>query len=153
MFGLPGKSRRITGERGFVNPNDLRPGPSHATVSLPDRSSDRQLFGSGGLDVNTVHEYPARSSGVRAGIIIAIVAVLAVIAAFAFGLIDIDQTKETKLPEVSVQGGQAPAFDADTAKVNVGSTTEDVKLPTVDVDVGTTKEQVKLPTVDVDKAN
>lgn len=98
-------------------------------------------------------EYPARNNGARAGIIIAVIAVLAIIAAFAFGLIDIDQTKETKLPEVAVEGGQAPAFDVDTAKVDVGTRSTDVKVPTVDVDVGTTKEEIKVPTVDVDKAN
>jgi hypothetical protein len=125
----------------------------NATAALSDRSFARQLNGSGGFDVNTIHEYPARGSGARAGIIIAIIAVLAIIAAFAFGLIDIDQTKETKVPEVSVQGGQAPAFDVDTAKVNVGTQREDVKLPTVDVDVGSTREQIKVPTVDVDKAH
>jgi len=96
-------------------------------------------------------EVPVRSSsGARAGIIIAIVAVLAIIAAFAFGLIDINQTKEAKLPDVSVQGGQTPAFDVDTAKVDVGSKRTDVTVPTVDV--GTKKEQIKVPTVDVQKA-
>ncbi len=101
--------------------------------------------------MNTTQEYPARSNGARAGIIIAIVAVLAIIAAFAFGLIDIDQTKETKVPEVSVQGGQAPAFDVDTAKVDVGTKTENIKVPTVDV--GTKDQGIEVPTVDVDKAN
>jgi len=91
-----------------------------------------------------------RRRGIGAGAIVAIVAVVLVIAAFAFGLIDINQTKETKLPEVSVQGGQAPAFDVDTAKVDVGTKTTDVAVPNVDVstkDVG-----VKVPTVDVQKA-
>ena len=104
--------------------------------------------------MNTTNEYrevPARNSGARAGIIIAIIAVLAIIAAFAFGLIDIDQTKETKLPEVAVQGGQAPAFDVDTAKVDVGTKSTDITVPKVDV--GTTKEEIKVPTVDVQKAH
>ena len=91
------------------------------------------------------------SSGARSGLIIAVVAIAAIIAAFAFGLIDINQTKETKLPEVSVQGGQTPAFDVDTAKVDVGTTNTSVDLPTVKV--GTTKENVELPTVDVKKAD
>ena len=73
------------------------------------------------------------SSGARSGLIIAVVAIVAIIAAFAFGLIDINQTKETKLPEVSVQGGQTPTFDVDTAKVDVGTTNTSVDLPTVDV--------------------
>lgn len=96
-------------------------------------------------------EYPARNNGARVGIIVAIIAVLAIIAAFAFGLIDINQTKEMKAPDVSVSGGQAPAFDVDTAKVNVGTKTTDVSVPKVDI--GTTKEAVKVPTISVDKAN
>ncbi len=96
-------------------------------------------------------EYPARNNGARVGIIVAIIAVLAVIGAFAFGLIDIDQTKETKLPEVAVQGGQAPAFDVDTAKVDVGTKSTDITVPKVEV--GTTKEEIEVPTVSVDKAN
>ncbi len=85
------------------------------------------------------------------GILLAAVIVLAVIAAFAFGLINVNQTKETRLPEVAVQGGQAPAFDVDTAKVNVGSRETSVDVPTVEV--GTSKTDVELPTVDVQKAN
>jgi membrane protein YdbS with pleckstrin-like domain len=87
----------------------------------------------------------------RGGLVAAVIVVIAVIAAFAFGLIDINQTRETRLPDVSVQGGQAPAFDVDTADVDVGTKNTTVELPKVEV--GTAKEQVKLPTVDVDKAN
>lgn len=87
----------------------------------------------------------------RGGLVAAVIVIVAVIAAFAFGLIDINQTKETRLPDVSVQGGQAPAFDVDTADVDVGTKNTTVELPKVEV--GTTKEEVKLPTVDVDKAN
>ncbi len=101
--------------------------------------------------MNSIHEQPARNSGARAGIIIAIVAVLAIIAAFAFGLIDIDQTKETKLPKVAVEGGQAPAFDVDTAKIDVGTKSEAITVPKVEI--GTTETEIKVPTVDVDKAN
>src|SRR5690606_22556267 len=90
------------------------------------------------------------SSGARTGLIIAIVAVLAIIAAFAFGLVDITQTKETRLPEVAVEGGQAPAFDVDTAEVNVTTRETQVEVPKVDVD--TTKVGVELPTVDVERA-
>lgn len=85
------------------------------------------------------------------GIIVAVVLIIAVIAAFAFGLVDINQTKDAELPEVAVQGGQAPAFDVDTAKVNVGSKETSVDVPKVEV--GTTKADVELPTVDVEKAN
>ena len=92
---------------------------------------------------------PRTRSNATTGIIVAVVVIIAVVAAFAFGLIDIDQTKETKLPEVAVEGGQAPAFDVKTADVDVGTKATNVTLPTVDV--GTTKESVELPTVDVKK--
>ena len=84
------------------------------------------------------------------GLVIAVIVLVAVIAAFAFGLVDIDQTRETRLPEVAVQGGQAPAFDVDTAKVAVGTRKEQIKVPEVDVD--TKNESIDVPVVDVDKA-
>ena len=96
-------------------------------------------------------EYPQRSSGARVGIIVAVIAVLAIIAAFAFGLIDINQTKSASAPSISVSGGQAPAFDVNTAKVDVGSKESSVKVPTISV--GTKEETVSVPTVDVKKAN
>ncbi|MGE0775395.1 MAG: hypothetical protein AB7G25_12695 [Sphingomonadaceae bacterium] len=84
------------------------------------------------------------------GIVVAAILVVVVIAAFAFGLIDVNQTKETQLPEVAVQGGQAPAFDVDTATVDVGTEQTSVDVPTVEV--GTTQTEVDVPTVDVQKA-
>lgn len=90
-----------------------------------------------------------KAGGVSAGIIVAIVAIVAVAAAFLFGFINIDQTKETKMPEVAVQGGQAPEFDVKTADVDVGTKTETLDVPTV----GTRKEAVDVPTVDVKPAN
>lgn len=89
------------------------------------------------------------SNGARTGLIIAVIAILVVIGAFAFGLVDISQTRETKLPEVKAEGGQLPAFDVNTADVKVGTTNTTVDLPKVE----TTKEKVELPTVDVKKAN
>lgn len=67
-------------------------------------------------------------------VILAIVAL--VVAAFAFGLIDIDQTKTAKLPDVKVEtsGGQAPAFDVDTAKVDVGTEKKTIEVPTLSVE-------------------
>ena len=65
-----------------------------------------------------------------------LIIVALVIAAFAFGLVNIDQTKTAKLPDVKVEtsGGQAPAFDVDTAKVDVGTKTETVQVPTISVE-------------------
>lgn len=88
------------------------------------------------------------------GWLIAIVIIVAlVVAAFAFGLINVDQVREAKVPDIKVEtsGGQAPAFDIDTAKINVGETETAVDVPTVDV--GTKKETVTLPTISVDRAD
>ncbi len=85
------------------------------------------------------------------GLIVAAVIVVVVIAAFAFGLIDINQTKKTQLPDVAIEGGQAPAFDVDTADVDVGTKQESIKVP--DVDVKTKDETIEVPTVSVNKAN
>lgn len=75
-----------------------------------------------------------------------------VMAAFALGLIDIDQTRGAKLPDVKVEtsGGQAPAFDVNTANIDVGKKQETVKVPTVDV--GSKDTQVTMPTISVDPA-
>ena len=62
------------------------------------------------------------------GIIVIIVVVL-----MALGFINIDQTREGKMPSVSVQGGQAPAFQADVGSVDVGSQNKTVQVPTVSV--------------------
>ncbi|WP_380871770.1 hypothetical protein ACFB49_27260 [Sphingomonas sp. DBB INV C78] len=77
--------------------------------------------------------------------------VFAIVAAFAFGLVDIDQTRELEAPKIAVEGGQAPEFDVDTAKVEVG--TKDTAIEVPKVEVGTTKTDVKVPTVAVDKAH
>ncbi len=79
----------------------------------------------------TVVAEPRRSS---AGWLVAILVIVAiVVAAFAFGFIDINQTKNAQLPNVKVEtsGGQAPAFDVNTAKVDVGTKTETIEVPTV----------------------
>jgi hypothetical protein len=62
------------------------------------------------------------------GIIVIIVVVL-----MALGFINIDQTREGKMPSVSVQGGQAPSFQADVGSVDVGSQNKTVQVPTVSV--------------------
>ena len=59
------------------------------------------------------------------------------IAPFALGLAacDVDQTEEGEMPEVSVEGGNMPEFDVETADVDVGTKTTTVEVPTVDVDM------------------
>lgn len=57
---------------------------------------------------------------------------------WAFGYVNLRQTREGALPAVNVQGGQAPAFDVDLPQVNVREKTEvvgntTVRVPDVDV--------------------
>ncbi len=76
----------------------------------------------------------------RTIILILIVVVLLIIAALATGLLDINQIRGARVPQVSAtgsgvtaQGGQAPAFDVQTGSVKVGTTQKSVKVPTLQV--------------------
>lgn len=91
------------------------------------------------------------SSGARTALIIVVVVILAAIAAFALGLVDVRQTRDARLPEVKAEGGQLPAFDVNTAKVEVGKKTTDIEVPKVEV--GREKVGVEVPTVDVKPAD
>lgn len=66
------------------------------------------------------------------GKVFAAVAVVALIAG-AFFFFNVDQTQEAALPDVdvTVEGGQMPAFDVDAGDVEVGQTT--VTVPTLDI--------------------
>ncbi|MEJ6389451.1 hypothetical protein [Gymnodinialimonas ulvae] len=66
----------------------------------------------------------------RTGIIIAAVAI-ALLAIGGAYMVDIDQTQDGELPEVSVEGGQLPEFDAEVGDVEV--TEETVTVPSIEV--------------------
>lgn len=53
--------------------------------------------------------------------------------AIAMSGCDVDKTQEGELPEVSTEGGQLPAYDVETADVDVGTREETVTVPEVDV--------------------
>lgn len=65
------------------------------------------------------------------GLLLTVLLVLA--AGIATGLIDLQKTQEGSLPKIAVEGGQLPKFQADVAKVQVGTRNETVEVPTVDV--------------------
>ncbi len=94
-----------------------------------------------------------RSSSVPGWLLAIIVIVALVIAAFAFGLISIDQVREARAPDVKLEtsGGQAPAFDIQTAKIAIGRKQENVKVPTVDI--GSKDAVVTTPTIRVERAD
>lgn len=68
----------------------------------------------------------------KIGTILGVIVVVLLIA-FGFYMVDIDQTEEASLPDVdvSVEGGNAPEFEAEVGDVEVGET--EVTVPTLDV--------------------
>src|SRR3546814_12936981 len=68
----------------------------------------------------------------RALLVLLGLAVVAVALLMAFGMIDIDQTKSAQLPKVTIEGGQAPRFQADVGRVDVGPENRTLPLPTID---------------------
>ena len=85
----------------------------------------------------------------KTGLTVLGIAAAIVVGVFAFYMVDIDQTREGALPDVdvSVEGGQLPAFDADVGSVELGQTDVEVEVP--DVDVSTTTETISVPTLSV----
>lgn len=68
----------------------------------------------------------------RALLVLVGIAALVVLAGMATGFINIDQTQVAQLPRL--EGGQAPKFEADVAKINVGTENKTVEVPTLSVD-------------------
>lgn len=64
---------------------------------------------------------------------IVVLGLILVAAAFAFGLIRVQQTRDAKLPAVAVEQGTLPTYKADVVKVEVGTKNETVQVPTVSV--------------------
>ena len=87
------------------------------------------------------------ADGKATGGVIAVVVLIIVVIAIAFGFLRVRQTQTAKLPEVQVNGGQAPKFDVDAAKVDVGTKQTSVPVPKVE----TKQEPITVPTVKVDK--
>lgn len=93
-----------------------------------------------------------RGGGGRTIVIILVVIAVLALLAYALGLFNVDTSGELEAPDVNIttQGGEVPDVQVEAADVDVGTTTETVKLP--DVDVSTTEEKIKLPDVDITPA-
>lgn len=52
---------------------------------------------------------------------------------FALSACQVDKTEDGEMPDVKVEGGALPAYDVDTAEVDVGTTTTTVEVPTAEV--------------------
>lgn len=85
----------------------------------------------------------------RTVLVILAVAALVLIVLLATGILDINQTRETRLPDVNVsaEGGQTPEFDVDAKEVVVGTTETNVSVP--NVDINSRETTVDVPTVGV----
>lgn len=66
----------------------------------------------------------------KTGTILAI-AVAALIAIAGVYMIDIDQTEEAALPEVTVEGGNLPEFEADVGEIEI--TEETITVPGIEI--------------------
>ena len=62
-----------------------------------------------------------------------LIALLILAGGIATGFIELQKTQEGSLPRIAVEGGQLPRFNADVAKVEVGTRNETVEVPVVDV--------------------
>ena len=89
----------------------------------------------------------------RAIFLILIVAVLALIGAVLTGMIDINQTRAAKAPNIAAtgngvkaSGGQAPAFDVETGTVTVGTNQANVTVPVPSVRVNPADGNQAQPT-------
>ena len=67
----------------------------------------------------------------RAILILLALAALVLLGAMQFGFVKFDQTQTAQLPRL--EGGQAPKFEVDTAKVSLGTENKTVEVPSVDV--------------------
>jgi len=67
----------------------------------------------------------------RALLVLVGIAALVILAAMALGFVKFDQTQTAALPRL--EGGQAPKFEANVGRVDVGTENKTVEVPTIDV--------------------
>ncbi|NJR78672.1 hypothetical protein [Sphingomonas corticis] len=68
----------------------------------------------------------------RALLVILGIAALVLLAALALGFVRLDQTQTAQLPRI--EGGQAPKFEADVGRIDVGTENKTVEVPRVSVE-------------------
>ena len=69
----------------------------------------------------------------RGILLLLVIVVLVGIAAIALGYVNVSKTRDGALPTIAIKGGQAPAFDVQTANVSVGTENHVVQTPVVNV--------------------
>ncbi len=83
----------------------------------------------------------------RALLILVGLAALAIVGAWSIGLISIDQSKLAQAPQLKLEGGQAPEFTVNMAKIEIGTENKTIEVPSV----GTTTRTIAVPTMTVEK--
>jgi hypothetical protein len=81
--------------------------------------------------------------------ILAILGLAAIVAVIlmSLGMLNLNM-RSGALPEVKLEGGKAPAVDADVGKVGMGTTNKTIQVPTVVME----NKVIQVPTVEVEKA-
>ena len=81
--------------------------------------------------------------------ILAILGLAAVVAVIlmSLGMLNLNM-RSGALPEVKLEGGKAPAVEADVGKVRMGTTEKTIQVPKVVME----NKVVQVPTVEVEKA-
>ena len=84
----------------------------------------------------------------RAILLFLILAVVVLIVLVATGLIDINQTRPARAPDIdatsegiNATGGQTPAFDVETGSVTVGTRPANVQVPVPSLQVSPANDQ------------
>lgn len=84
-----------------------------------------------------------------------VVLALVMLAVLAWMMVDVRLVRRGQLPTVEIHAGMAPKFEIELGRINVGSDTKTVDLPTVDLDVDLPTlggdQQVTVPTVTLDR--
>lgn len=129
-----------------------RDGPRTTTTRTTTTDGAKEVYVDRGTTTRDRDVSRDRDKGGGLGrtlLILLILLALAALVAYTLGLFDIDQTREGALPQVKVEGGQLPSFDADVADVDVGTTNTTIETPKIE----TEKTTVQTPTISVDKAD
>jgi len=69
----------------------------------------------------------------RGILVLLVIVVLVAIAAISLDYVNVSKVRDGSLPTIAVKGGQAPAFDVQTANVSVGVENHVVQTPVVNV--------------------
>ncbi|WP_424972794.1 hypothetical protein [Dinoroseobacter sp. S76] len=66
-------------------------------------------------------------------------------------MVDIDQTEEAALPDVTIEGGNLPEFEAEVGDVSVGETT--VTVPTLEIETPEEEQRAETGFLNTESAN